>query len=45
MVVRPDGHLGAVVDLPAPDAVGALVAFLDRVLLRATSPEVSAAAG
>ncbi|MFD4832108.1 FAD-dependent monooxygenase [Streptomyces uncialis] len=45
VVVRPDGHLGAVVDLPAPDAVGALVAFLDRVLLRATTPEVSAAAG
>ncbi|MGX2998844.1 FAD-dependent monooxygenase [Streptomyces sp. JNUCC 64] len=42
VLVRPDGHVAAVVDLPDPDPAGRLCAHLDRVLVRAAAPDLSA---
>ncbi|MFD5555115.1 FAD-dependent monooxygenase [Streptomyces sp. NPDC127068] len=42
VLVRPDGHVGAVVDLPDGDPVGRLAGYLDEVLVRASAPSAQA---
>lgn len=41
VLVRPDGHIAAVIGLPDPNAVRSVISHLDNVLLRAPATEVS----